>query len=507
MYNHKCYRVVFSDGTSIVADADHLWETTTYVPWLKTTVKTTEEIKNSLYYQKGYNHQIKLAKPIQYSYKELPIEPYTFGVWLGDGASNKANITCHVNDLDIREYVALEGYPVRPVKYRDRTGGFVITDSVKDRTKDCLVKRLRELGVYENKHIPDIYLQSSIEQRFELLRGLMDTDGTITKAGQCSFTTTIRQLAEQVFELIASLGFKPTIRERSISLNGKRCKNAFYIDFWAYDDTPVFKLKRKLERQKKKPDSETRASFRKIVDVQEVESVPVKCIQVDNESKLYLAGKSFIPTHNTSLIGALSLYHLVCDPPGGQIYCCAADRGQAELVYKAALGMIEQEPEFDGILKVLDSRKEIKNLHTGTILKVLSAEAYTNHGINPTVGIFDELHAQPNRDLWDVMTVGAGAARKEPLWWVNTTAGDDPDRNSIGWEIHEYARKVRDGEINDPHWYVKIYGIPEDAEDIDIFDEKLWYEVNPSLGHTISIESLRQEALLARNSEAARSEE
>src|SRR5690606_40860660 len=84
------------------------------------------------------------------------------------------------------------------------------------------------------------------------------------------------------------------------------------LPIWAYDDTPVFKLKRKLERQKKKPDSETRASFRKIVDVQEVESVPVKCIQVDNESKLYLAGKSFIPTHNTSLIGALSLYHLVC---------------------------------------------------------------------------------------------------------------------------------------------------------------------------------------------------
>src|SRR5690606_20354222 len=244
----------------------------------------------------------------------------------------------------------------------------------------------------------------------------------------------------------------------------------------------------------------TRASFRKIVDVQEVESVPVKCIQVDNESKLYLAGKSFIPTHNTSLIGALSLYHLVCDPPGGQIYCCAADRGQAELVYKAAIGMIEQEPEFDGILKVLDSRKEIKNLHTGTILKVLSAEAYTKHGINPTVVIFDELHAQPHRDLWDVMTFGAGAARKEPLWWVITTAGDDPDRNSIGWEVHEHARKIRDGELVDPTWYVKIYCADEDD---DIFDEATWYKANPSLGHTISIESVRQEALAARNSEAA----
>src|SRR5690606_57846 len=112
----------------------------------------------------------------------------------------------------------------------------------------------------------------------------------------------------------------------------------------------------------------------------------------------------------------------------------------------------------------------------------------------------DELHAQPNRDLWDVMTFGAGAARKEPLWWVITTAGDDPDRKSIGWEVHEYARKVRDGELDDPTWYVKIYAAPEDA---DIFDERVWYEANPSLGHTISIEKVRQEALQARNSEAA----
>lgn len=209
-----------------------------------------------------------------------------------------------------------------------------------------------------------------------------------------------------------------------------------------------------------------------------------------------------VPKKNgkTSLIGGLSLYHLVCDPPGGQIYCCAADREQATLVYRAAKGMLEQDAELEKILKVTDSQKEIKNIHTGTTLKVLSAEAYTKHGINPTVVIFDELHAQPNRELWDVMTFGAGAARKEPLWWVITTAGDDPDRHSIGWEVHEYARKVRDGELDDPTWYVKIYGAPEDA---DIFDEQVWYQANPSLGHTISIEAVRQEALAARNSEAA----
>lgn len=226
----------------------------------------------------------------------------------------------------------------------------------------------------------------------------------------------------------------------------------------------------------------------------------------EDEYRQYRFAYLEIPKKNgkTSLIAAISLYHLTCDGPGGQIYCCAADRGQAELVYKAAVGMIQQSPELDnesgGILKITDSKKEIVNTITGTKLKVLSAEAYTKHGINPTVVIFDELHAQPNRNLWDVMTFGAGAARKEPLWWVITTAGDDPDRHSIGWEIHEKAQRIADGEENNPAWYVKIYNAPENA---DIFDEQTWYKANPSLGKTISIESVRLEAIDAKNSESS----
>lgn len=209
-----------------------------------------------------------------------------------------------------------------------------------------------------------------------------------------------------------------------------------------------------------------------------------------------------IPKKNakTTTIAGLAVYHLMCDGKEGQIYCCAADRAQATLVYKAALSMIYQNEDIKEIIKVTDSKKEIENIETGTIMKVLSAEAYTKHGLNPTVVIFDELHAQPNRNLWDVMTFGAGAARKEPLWWVITTAGDDPDRHTIGWEIHEYARKIADGEIEDPSWYVKIYAADEDD---NIWDEETWYKANPSLGVTISIESVRKEALTARNSESA----
>jgi len=208
-----------------------------------------------------------------------------------------------------------------------------------------------------------------------------------------------------------------------------------------------------------------------------------------------------VPKKNgkSELVAGLALYHLFCDGPSGQIYCCASEREQASLVYRAAKQMIEQDPALEKAAKVVDSKKEIYNRVTGTYVRVLSAEAYSKHGLNPTVVIFDELHAQPSRELWDVMTFGSGAARREPLWWVITTAGDDPDRHSIGWEIHDYARRLIDGEIDDPAWFAKIYCADDDD---DIYAEDTWYKANPSLGVTIDIESVRQESVSARNSEA-----
>lgn len=222
----------------------------------------------------------------------------------------------------------------------------------------------------------------------------------------------------------------------------------------------------------------------------------------ENGNRRYKYAYLEIPKKNgkTEMIAGFALDHCLNDAPGGQIYCCAAEREQASLVYMAVKSKIEQDAYLSDLFRVVDSKKEIYNIESGTFIKVLSAEAYSKHGLNPTVVIFDELHALQKRDLWDVMTFGSGAARKEQLIWIITTAGDDPDRKSIGWEQHEYARKVRDGEINDPTWFVRIYGAPEDA---DIYDEKTWYAANPSLGVTIDIENVRKEAMAAKNSPAA----
>lgn len=209
-----------------------------------------------------------------------------------------------------------------------------------------------------------------------------------------------------------------------------------------------------------------------------------------------------IPKKNgkTELIASLAIDHCLNDAPSGQIYCCAADREQASLVFNAAVQKIQQDRCLSRVFKIVESQKRFYNLETKTFVKVLSAEAYSKHGLNPTVVIFDELHALQSRDLWDVMTFGTGAAREEQLVWVITTAGDDPDHKSIGWEQHDYASKVRDGEIEDPTWFVRIYGAPEDA---DIFDEAVWFAANPSLGTTISLDNVRAEALAAKNSESA----
>lgn len=223
-----------------------------------------------------------------------------------------------------------------------------------------------------------------------------------------------------------------------------------------------------------------------------------------------------IPKKNgkTELTAGLGLYHLLADGEGNpQIYIVAADKENAGICYNAMKTMAEQESWILKRVKVVDSRREIRLRDGSGFVKVLSADAENKHGYNPSCVIFDELHAQPNRKLWDVMTFGAGSARKQPTWLVLTTAGDDPDRNSIGWEIHEKCRAIlaaRDGtgdpERDDPLWLPIMYGLPDDPEElakIDIYDEALWHRVNPSLGVTISIRTLRNEARAAKQSEAS----
>ena len=222
-----------------------------------------------------------------------------------------------------------------------------------------------------------------------------------------------------------------------------------------------------------------------------------------------------IPKKNgkTELAAGLGLYHLLGDGElNPQVYICAADKDNATICYNAMCSMLEERPWLARKVKQVPSQKMIMLADGSGFIKVLSAEAYSKHGYNASCVIFDELHSQPNRALWDVMTFGAGSARLQPVWIVLTTAGDDPDRHSIGWEIHEQCRRIlaaRAGtgpaEDDNPIWLPVMYGMPDDPEEIekiDIYDEEVWRRCNPSIGVTIPLRTIRQEAADAKKSEA-----
>ena len=222
-----------------------------------------------------------------------------------------------------------------------------------------------------------------------------------------------------------------------------------------------------------------------------------------------------IPKKNgkTEVAAGLGLYHLVGDgEKNPQVYICAADKDNASICYNAMLNMIEHRPWLKRRVDPVESRREIRLKDGSGFIKVLSADAYSKHGYNASCVIFDELHAQPNRKLWDIMTFGAGSARRQPVWIVLTTAGDDPDRHSIGWEIHDQCRRIlaaRNGtgpaEDDNPIWLPVMYGLPDDPEElekIDIWNEDVWKRCNPSIGVTVSLRTIRQEAAAAKKSEA-----
>lgn len=190
----------------------------------------------------------------------------------------------------------------------------------------------------------------------------------------------------------------------------------------------------------------------------------------------------------SSFCSGLALYLAIADrEPGAEVYCAASDRQQAGIVYTEAKRMVKASPDLSAVCRVKDSRKSIE-CPNNSIIRVISSEAYTAEGLNIHGLIFDELHAQKTRELWDALRYG-GAARSQPLLISITTAGWDT--TSICYEQHEYAKGVLSGEIKDPTFYPMIYAAdPDDPID----DPKTWAKANPSLGTTISKEDFAADA-------------
>jgi phage terminase large subunit-like protein len=196
-----------------------------------------------------------------------------------------------------------------------------------------------------------------------------------------------------------------------------------------------------------------------------------------------------VPRKNgkSTLCAGLALYLTFADKElGAEVYSAAADRDQAAIVHGVAKTMVDNCPDLAEISKTF--MRSIVVEKTGSFYKVLSADAPTKHGLNAHGIIFDELHAQPNRELWDVLTTSTGA-RRQPLVIAITTAGFD--RNSICWELHEYALKVKDGIVADDSFLPVVYAA---SPDDDFQDPKVWKKANPCLGVSVQPDYFRREA-------------
>jgi len=202
-----------------------------------------------------------------------------------------------------------------------------------------------------------------------------------------------------------------------------------------------------------------------------------------------------IPRKNgkSELAAAFALYGLVGDKVNGaEVYSAAADREQASLVFNVAAQMVRNDQRLASRLKIIDSQKRIVDHRTGSFYRAISAEAYSKHGFSASMVLFDELHASPNRDLWDVLATSMGA-RREPLLVAITTAGYD--RHSICWEQHDYAKKILDGTVTDPTFYPIIYAAPDEA---DWTDEAVWKAANPALADFRDIDDMRAQCHKAK---------
>ena len=189
----------------------------------------------------------------------------------------------------------------------------------------------------------------------------------------------------------------------------------------------------------------------------------------------------------SELAAAVALYLLYADnEPSAEVYGAAADRQQASIVFDVAKQMVEMSPALMKRSKLMAATKRIVNYGNAGYYQVLSAEVGGKHGFSVSGLVFDEIHTQPNRQLYDVLTKGSSDARQNPLHFIITTAGND--RHSIAFELHTKAVDILEGRRVDPTFYPVVYGLKDDE---DWEDEANWYKVNPSLGYTVDIERLR----------------
>ena len=335
--NHKCYEIKFEDGETIISDENHLWyvQTKNFRKVLHNNPKTnrkranfnsldedgfkvlkTSEMVNDYFLKrkdnKGveYKYRVPKSAPIKYQEQNLLIPPYVLGVWLGDGNCRDARVTSHIDDCnEIAQYIKNEGYYVNINKVTKTVNSIGI--GINSNTNLIFRKELKQYNLIQNKHIPKQYLYSSINQRYELLQGLMDTDGTCDTLGRCEFAQKSLDFIQQFSQLLTSLSIKHKVTKRNTKCNGKEYES--YRVYFCVDKTnSCFKLLRKHNRLK--DNLSNRSNNKSIISIKEVPSVPTKCIRVDSKKELFLRGNYNTVTHNSTQLAIYTMLRSLLIP-------------------------------------------------------------------------------------------------------------------------------------------------------------------------------------------------
>ena len=287
--DRPCYRVTFRNGESVVADARHQWLVHDCRNYGGSKILTTEQMLGRLRHApKQYRFTVQMHDGLNLPHRELLIDPYTLGVWLGDGHSHHAAFT--TMDEEVLEGVVGETRAWSQKSSKATTYGI----------RGGLYRQLSELDLLANKHIPRQYFRASKEQRLLLLAGLMDTDGCCSTNGQCEFSNTNWLLIAGVQELLSSLGILHSTCAGGGQPPGGLALGSTKKPYWRVrfkTNLLVFRVTRKLERSRLKY-----AKRVPIVSIEPVESVPTRCIAVDHPQHIYLFGHSMLPTHNSGIM-------------------------------------------------------------------------------------------------------------------------------------------------------------------------------------------------------------
>lgn len=438
MHDHDCYEVEFIHGEKIIADAGHLWKV--YDQNLKKEIiMTTEElaVKASVRSAQAQPYYIKHVGCLEFRKAEISIPAYLLGLWLGDGGTMDPRITCSRGDYDTYKkylmHLDLKISVFRPDKRRPNTGTFNVYG---------LVTLLKENGLFGNKHIPLNYVFNSKEVRLELLKGLMDSDGSASKEGYCRFYQSDEGLIDQVRHLLSVLGIKSSKTVKRL----EKYKDAYSLTFCESIES-LFVLERKSERQfliKNHPKNK-RIYFR---NIKKVKSVPVRCLQIDSPDHMFLCGNTLIPTHNTTVAAGYLLWYAMFNPDSTILVASNKFDGAMEIMQRVRY-CYESLPDHIRAGVLTYNKKSLEFDNDSRIIAATTTST-TGRGMSLSLVYLDEFSFVEQgiaREFWTALSPTLSTGGK---CIITSTPDTDEDQFAELWfgannTVDEYGNENKDG--------------------------------------------------------------